>query len=296
MSRLILIVGAGGWLGRQVLAELCRAGVPARALLRGGKAHPKAADIAALGGEIVAGDLADEASLRRATEGVHTIISTVQGGPDIVVGGQVALAAAGGRNGAARIFTSDYAVRFDGITEAEHLFLGWRARANAAIAGAGLSQVNPLNGAFMEMLAQPFFGLVDWGHRAVTFWGDPDQPYQFTLTENVAAYVAAAAQDRDLADGAFEIVGDTASPRKLAALASETSGADFALTCLGSLEALDAEIARRKGASPSDPTRWVGLQYHRLMANGAGFLHAPQNARYPDITPRPIRNFMSTRR
>jgi uncharacterized protein YbjT (DUF2867 family) len=289
MSHRILLVGASGWLGSQVLSALQRADADVYVLLRGGAAHPKAA---ALGAPVVAGDLADVASLIAATEGVHTIVSAVQGGPDLIVAGQSALAQAGRRNGVQRMFTSDYSVRFDGISEQEHLFLGWRAQAHSAIAETGMAQINPLNGAFMEMLAQPFFGLVDWDRKAVTFWGDADQPYQFTRTGDVAAYVAAAALDHDLPLGAFEVVGDTASPRALALLLQETTGSAFSLKALGDLAALDGEIARRQSSSPQDPTPWAGLQYHRLMASGAGMLHAPQNARFPDITPMTIREWL----
>jgi nucleoside-diphosphate-sugar epimerase len=291
MSQRILLVGASGWLGSQILSALKRADADVHVLLRGGAAHPKAA---ALGAPIVAGDLADVASLMAATEGVHTIVSAVQGGPDLIVDGQAALARAARRNGVQLIFTSDYSVRFDGITEKEHLFLGWRAKAHSAITEIGLPQVHPLNGAFMEMLAQPFFGLVDWDRKAVTFWGDADQPYQFTRTGDVAAYVAAAALDHDVPIGAFEVVGDTASPRALAQLLQETTGSAFSLKALGDLAALDSEIARRQSSSPQDPAPWAGLQYHRLMASGAGTLHAPQNARFPGITPMTIRQWLQT--
>lgn len=295
MSQPILLVGAGGWLGQQVLVELRRAGAGVRVLLRGGENHPKASRLTAAGGEVIAGDLADPNSLLRATQHVRTIISTVQGGPDVIIEGQAALAHAGKQNGAARIFTSDYSVRLDGVTESEHLFLGWRARARAAVAVSGLAQVNPLNGAFMEMLTQAFFGLIDWKSRAVTYWGDPDQLYQFTTTGDVAAYVAAAALDPNLAHGAFEIVGDTASPRMLAALAQEATGAPFELKSLGDLAALDAEIARRTALAPTDPSTWAGLQYHRLMANGAGWLHSPQNMRFGGIQPVSIRQWLAAR-
>jgi uncharacterized protein YbjT (DUF2867 family) len=292
VSGRVLLVGASGWLGQQVLSALQRVGADVHVLLRGGAAHPKAA---ALGAPVVAGDLADVASVMSATEGVHTIVSTVQGGPDLIVDGQAALARAAQRNGVKRMFTSDYSVRFDGVTEAEHLFLGWRARARIAIAAAGVPQINPLNGAFMEMLAQPFFGLVDWTRKAVTFWGDANQPYQFTRTGDVAAYVAAAALDHDLPMGPFEVVGDTASPRELALLLEETTGTAFSLAALGDLAALSDEIARRQASSPQDPTPWAGLQYHRLMASGTGMLSAPQNARYPDISAITIRQWLQTR-
>lgn len=296
MTKTVLVAGASGWLGRQIAAQLISRGARVRLMLRGGAAHPKASELASLtraGAAIVDADVSAPESLAAAVAGVDVIVSALQGGPDVIVEGQKRLADAGRAAGVRRIFASDYSVRFDGITEAEHLFLGWRARAREAIAATGLTQVNPLNGAFMEMLAQPFFGLVDWKARTVSVWGDPDQPYDFTTTADVAAYVAAASLEDALPAGDFEIVGDTVSPRALIHILGEITGSPFQLVSLGDLAALDAEIARRQASSPHDPTPWAGLQYHRLMANGAGKLRAPQNARYGDIAPTTVRQWLS---
>lgn len=292
---IVLLAGASGWLGRQTLQSLRSHGAEVRAILRGGASHQAATQLQDAGAVIVDASLANDSSLARAAEGVDVIVSTLSGGPDVIVDGQAALARAGRDAGAARIFTSDFSVRFDGVDTSTHLFLGWREQARLAIADTGLPQVRTLNGAFMEMLAQDFFGLVDWQDRSVKFWGDADQSYDFTLTSDVARYVAAAALDSTLEAGNFEIVGDTASPRSIAALLSATTGKPFALRALGGLADLDAEIARRQAAHPNDPRPWAGLQYHRLMANGSGKLNAPQNARYAAIAPSSIKHWLETR-
>ncbi|MBI1251117.1 MAG: NAD(P)H-binding protein [Alphaproteobacteria bacterium] len=299
MTKTVLVAGASGWLGRQIAEQLIARGARVRLMLRGGAGHLKAAELASLtanGAVIVDADVGVPESLPAAAAGVDAIVSALQGGPDVIVDGQARLAAIGRAAGAQRFVASDYSVRFDGVTEAEHLFLGWRTRARAAIAASGIAQINPLNGAFTEMLAQPFFGLVDWRKRAVTYWGDADQPYDFTTTADTAAYVAAAAVDEALPAGELEIAGDTQSPRALTALLGDVTGRSFDLVSLGNLAALDAEIARRQAASPHDPTPWAGLQYHRLMASGAGKLRAPQNARFGDITPMTVKQWLCTRK
>jgi len=71
-----LVVGATGALGRPTVRLLRAAGVPVRALNR----HPAdAADLAALGAEVVAGDLADAASLVRALDGVDRVLAAAHG-------------------------------------------------------------------------------------------------------------------------------------------------------------------------------------------------------------------------
>lgn len=69
---LVLVVGATGALGRPVVQQLRERGAPVRALNR----HPEqAADLAALGAEVVAGDLTDAASLQRACVGVERVLA-----------------------------------------------------------------------------------------------------------------------------------------------------------------------------------------------------------------------------
>lgn len=72
----VLVVGATGALGRPVVKQLRERGVAVRALSR----HPdRAADLAALGAEVVAGDLIDADSLRRACAGVERVLAAAHG-------------------------------------------------------------------------------------------------------------------------------------------------------------------------------------------------------------------------
>ncbi len=291
MTKPILLVGAAGWLGGQIADELLDRGASLRALLRGGKAHAKAAHLSARKAEIAGGDLTDAASLDAAAKGIGVIVSAVQGGPDVIVAGQAALAAAGVRNGVRRMIPSDFSVDFRGVTTADHLFLSWREEADRLIAAAGMAQTNVFNGAFLEMLTAPFFGMVDTGAARVRFWGSADQLYDFTGTADVARYVAALALDEDAPKGAFEVAGDTKSPRQIADIFTKASGRTFTLEALGTLAELDAEIASRQAVAPNDPMQWAALQYHRMMASGRGKLKALANARYPSISPSTLEIF-----
>lgn len=71
---MILVVGATGQLGFDVVRNLAGEGKPVRALVRDGSDD---ADLAALDGvEIASGDLADHASIDRAVDGVTAIVAT----------------------------------------------------------------------------------------------------------------------------------------------------------------------------------------------------------------------------
>jgi nucleoside-diphosphate-sugar epimerase len=66
---LALVTGAAGFLGGRVTALLLRRGFRVRALVR-----RESPELAALGAEVYLGDLADYASLERATDGVDAVI------------------------------------------------------------------------------------------------------------------------------------------------------------------------------------------------------------------------------
>lgn len=71
---MVLVIGATGQLGSDVVRNLAEAGRPVRALVRPGSAHE---DLAALEGvEVVNGDLADHDSIDRAVSGVEAIVAT----------------------------------------------------------------------------------------------------------------------------------------------------------------------------------------------------------------------------
>lgn len=72
----VLVVGASGALGRPTIRALLQRGVAVRGLCR----HPgAAADLAAAGAEIVAGDLTDRASMERALSGTTRVLAAAHG-------------------------------------------------------------------------------------------------------------------------------------------------------------------------------------------------------------------------
>jgi uncharacterized protein YbjT (DUF2867 family) len=72
---MILIVGASGSLGQAVARRALQACLPVRALSR--QPEARLADLKSAGAEVVAGDLRDPESLRRACDGVTQVIASV---------------------------------------------------------------------------------------------------------------------------------------------------------------------------------------------------------------------------
>ncbi len=74
---MILVAGATGVLGSEIVRRLRQHGRPVRALVRPTSAAEKVSTLEQLGAETVRGDLKDRASLDAATRGASAVISTV---------------------------------------------------------------------------------------------------------------------------------------------------------------------------------------------------------------------------
>ena len=77
----ILVVGATGFVGRQVAQKLRRQGESVRALIRGGDSHPKVQPLRAAGIEVVNGDLTVPGTLEPACRGISTVVTTATSMP-----------------------------------------------------------------------------------------------------------------------------------------------------------------------------------------------------------------------
>ena len=284
MTQTVLLAGATGMLGSQIARHLLdQPDARLRLLVRGGDARKRAAlnPLLARGAEVIEGDLADRASLDRATQGVDVIVSAVQGGPDVIVDGQVALAEAGRRNGVRRMVPSDYALDLFKATPGEHPMFDLRRAADEAIASTGIEHVHILQGAFMELFG-PGMGAFDYEAGTVAFWGDGTQPIEVTGVQDTARIVAQVVLDRAVGNGKFAFAGDRISILGAADVVEAQTGRRFDRYPLGSEADLRAAMAGAHGDA-SNPFKAVMLAYQLYMLTGQTALSDLQNHRYPDV-------------
>ncbi len=284
MTQTVLLAGATGMLGSQIARHLLdQPETRLRLLLRGGDAGKRAAlgPLLARGAESIEGDLADRASLDRATQGVDVIVSAVQGGPDVIVDGQLALAEAGRRNGVRRILPSDYALDLFKATPGEHMMFDLRRIADEKVAATGIEHVHVLQGAFMAMFG-PGMGTFDYDAGTVTFWGDGTQPIEVTSVEDTAQMVARVALDRTVQSGKFAFAADRISILGAADVIEAQTGRRFERRSNGS----EADLRAAMTAAAKDtanPFKAVMLAYQLYMLTGQTALSDLQNHRYPDV-------------
>jgi uncharacterized protein YbjT (DUF2867 family) len=285
MTQTVLLVGATGMFGSQIARQLLTLpDARLRLLLRASDNSAKKEALKPLiqaGAEVVHGDLADRSSLDRATQGVDVIISAVQGGPDVIIDGQVALAEAGKRNGVRRILPSDYALDLFKATPGEHMMFDLRRKADEAIAKVGIEHVHVLQGAFMAMFG-PGMGTFDFDKATVSFWGDGTQPIEVTSVGDTARMVARVALDRSVKSGKFAFAGDHISILDAAKVIEAHTERTFKHHLLGTEAELRAALAAA-AKDKSNPFQTVMLTYQLYMLTGQTALTDLQNQRYPDI-------------
>lgn len=293
-KKTVLVVGATGELGGMIARELlASAGVAVRCLVRR-DSRPKLARLEAAGAQVVEGDLSagDEAALARACEGVFSVVSAVQGGPDVIVDGQLRLLRAALSAGARRFIPSDYSYDFFQLEEGVNINSDWRRSFSVAAqkeAAGRLEVVHVFQGMFSARNVFGFTGLIDTQKGTAAYWGDGNMPMDFTTYEDTARYTAAAATDAQPLPNRFNVRGDSLTFHELVRTYQDTTGRKLAVEHRGSLEDLQAEIHRQLQAQPQNMYAWLPLMYMRGFFGGKVRLGPLLNSRYPHIRPASVK-------
>lgn len=192
-----LVVGATGALGRPVVQLLRARGLAVRALNR----HPEqAGDLAELGAEVVAGDLADPSSIERACADVTHVLACAHGllgrgrqrMETIDDAGHRALIAMARARGVQRfVYTSAHGAEPDNPVD----FFRTKHAIEQVLLSSGLDAVILQPTAFMEHHAHAFNGkgLLDKGK--VQLIGPGTKPRNFVCAQDVAQFAVRALLD-----------------------------------------------------------------------------------------------------
>jgi uncharacterized protein YbjT (DUF2867 family) len=283
----VVLAGATGHLGSLIAKALIqKEDITLRALVRPGSAA-KAGDLAKLGVEVV--ELAidgsgDQDALDRAMAGAFSVVSALQGGPDIIIGAQSRLLEAAARAGAVRFLPSDFSFNMFGLGEGENIGSDMRrafARQANAIRG-NVSVVHVQNGCFIDrQVLFGFLGAISLERGEAYLWGEGNQPMDFTTYADTARYAAEAAVDANPVPEAFNVAADVLNFHELVDAYEQSSGRSLTVVKMGSLADMDAEITQRQKANPQNMYAYVPMMYWRAMLSGKGKLGELVNARYP---------------
>ncbi len=285
---LIVVAGAAGKLGRLVIASLLQhPGVRVRALVR----DPNKAEVAGLASarvELVAFDAtkASESERAQAVHGAHAVISTLQGGPDIIIDAQLGLLRAAKAAGARRFFPSDYSYNFFTLPAGLNVNSDWRrqlAELAARETSPSFEVVHVLQGIFLDQYVLGFMGLFDAAQRTVRYWGEGSTPIDWTTWEDTARFTAAAALDERPVPAQLFVSGERMTLLDFVEAYHSAHGQPLTVQRLGSLDELAQEIDRRLKAEPQNMYAWLPLMYMRGVFSGKALLGSTLNGRYPEL-------------
>jgi nucleoside-diphosphate-sugar epimerase len=292
-EKLIVVAGAAGKLGRLVVESLlAEPEVRVRALVR----DPKRPELAGLAGgrvELLAFDAvkADAATLAEVVRGSFAVVSTLQGGPDVIVDAQLRLLRAAKAAGARRFIPSDFSFDVFELPEDVNVNSDWR-RALALAARGEVTDtfevVHVFQGMFADAGVVGFVGLLDAEAATVRYWGDGRTPMDWTTWEDTARFTARAATDERAVPERLWVSGDRMDALTFARVWGEVKRRPVKTERLGSLEELAALTQRKLAEEPSNMMAWLPLMYARGLHGGLGLLGPSHNARYPEIQPESV--------
>jgi uncharacterized protein YbjT (DUF2867 family) len=270
---MILVTGATGAVGSELVAELARRGAKLRALSR----DPAAAAFP-VGVETVAADLGDPATLGPALAGIERVFVLATGPARLAH--ETNLVAAARLAGATRLvklsaLTVEDAAATDIITE-------WHRAAEQAVTGSGLAWTILRPGAFMSNTL-PWAGMIR--QQGQVFAPFPDVKTAAVDPADVAASAAAVLLEDGHGGRAYPLTGpELVSARDQAAVLSEILGQAIGIT------EIPPQAARQRMIRAGTPAQIADavLATAARAGTGPGGLVQPAIAQ---LTGRPPRHF-----
>jgi NmrA-like family len=235
---------------------------------------------------VVTGDVTDPASLPATTD-VDVVVSALQGGPDVIAEGQIALAEAAARHGVWRFVPSDFAIDLFAAREGAPQF-AMRREADRVIDALPMQVAHVLNGGFMDMMLDPSTpGLIDVGTGTVTLWGTGEEPFNLTTVDDTARFTARLATDPADVSGIRYLSGAETTFNAIAGEIARLTGITLTRNILGS-----ADDLRRIVENADDP--WsVVMQWYLLSMITLGPFPSNDNDRYPDARPTGLHEYLA---
>lgn len=296
----IVVAGAQGNLGKLVcealLAQARMAGqdVLVRGLVRKGRtpAPLPASDTADPRLVIEPVDYANDDDLRHVCAGAYSVVSTLQGLEEVIVGVQSRLLKAAIAHNVRRFIPSDFSGDFTKLPEGSHRNFDLRRRFHQAAdaimrqSQAKIEFTSIFQGAFTELLGSGWV-LFDYKKRQVGYFGSPDAMMEYTTWQNTAEFAAAAALDPNPTPRYLFIAGQRMTPREAQRVAKQVTGVDFALKRVMPTWLLGGVIKLMKlfkpGKSDEVMPLWVAMQYGYCSALGVMSPARLDNERYRGI-------------
>lgn len=280
----IIVAGATGHLGTLIVKELIARHAHVKALVRRDTPLAKTEPLEKAGTAVVRVDYDNIVALSEVFRNAHCIVSALSGLRDVIVEAQSTLLKAALNAGVPRFIPSDYCIDFNKLPDGFNRNLDLRREFSLILNKTPIHATSILNGMFTDLLKGQA-PLIQPALKRVIYWGDTDQPMDFTTMANTAAFTAAAALDTQ-APRFLRIAGEVATIRNIQQTASRAFGKEFGLLRVGGLGLLETMIKILHTLMPGRDEvfpPWQGMQYLHNMLSGLPRLDPLDNDRYPGL-------------
>ena len=292
----VVLAGATGDLGGRIAHSLLERGAKVRVIVRPASAPDKVEALRRQGAQIAVADFNSVPELARACTGGACVVSALSGLHDVIVEAQTRLLEAAIEAGVPRFIPSDYAIDYTKLPYGTNRNLDLRRQFCKRLDAAPIAATSVLNGMFTDLLTGQA-PVVLFGLKRVVYWGDADQPLDFTTTADTAAFTTAAALD-PTTPRFLRVAGEVATIRELQAAASAATGKKFRLFRAGGLGALATMIKVTRAVVPKSNDvfpPWQGMQYLHNMMSGLAKLESLDNGRYPGFRWTSVQDVLAAR-
>jgi NADH dehydrogenase len=264
---MILVAGATGVLGAEIVRQLRDQNRPVRALVRKTSDPAKVARLKNLGATIVEGDLTEPASLELSCQGSETVITTVtaissQNPGDTIAtvdqAGQINLVDAAIRAGVSKYIY----ISVSGNLDVDCPFITAKRTVERRVMNSDINYTILRPSCFMEFWLSPIGGFNYPNHR-VTVYGEGKNPLSWISMVDVAHFAVMAVDSLAARNTILELGGpDKLSPRDAVRIFEKGTGRPF------QVEYVPEEALRVQREMATDPLQQSFSALLLAIANG----------------------------
>ena len=293
MKKIIVIAGATGNLGGKIVKALLTKDVEVRAIVRLQTDEKKIIALQQKGVKVFQVDTGNQSEISIHCTGAHCFISALAGLKETIIDTQKIFLDAAIEANVQRFIPSDYSSDFTNLKVGQNRNLDLRRKFHEYLDKKPIKATTIFNGPFMDLLTTDM-PLVLFKVKRILCWGNPDQILEFTTTENVAQFTAAAAIDEDT-PRYLRIAGDKLSCNDFVKLLTELTSKKYKIIRPGGIGLLNFLIKMTRFFSPSKNKlypAWQGMQYMRDIMEGRIIFQKYDNDRYLNMKWTSVKEFL----
>lgn len=293
MRKIIVVAGATGNLGGKIVKALLAKDAEVRAIVRLETDVKKIKDLEQKGVKVFQVDTSNKSEISKHCIGVHCLVSALAGLRETVIDTQKIFLDAAVEANVQRFIPSDYSSDFTNLKEGQNRNFDFRRKFHEYIDKTPIKATTIFNGPFMDLLTTDM-PLILFKQKWILCWGNSNQILEFTTTDNVAEYTAAAAVD-DNTPRYLRIAGDKLTCNDFVILLSELTNKKYKIFRPGGIGLLNFLIKVTRFFSPSENElypAWQGMQYMRDIMEGRIIFQKYDNDRYSYIKWTSVKEFL----